>query len=231
MKKLAALSVLAALVSTSAYAKTEGNYVDISVLRSSMKLKENDSFNKDTDSSFGFGTSYKYAVNFNNFFIAPGVFFDRLGSESKQSSAIAGTEDVPVSSSSTGEISLNNRYGVKLDVGYDVNEQFAFYGTGGLSYVSYKVKNSAGQADLTADPVVASSVSASKSGRDSSPFIGAGFVYKINKDFALMTEYTMQNLSLKTGSASVGGDLPLALSSSNAKVKLNILRVGVAYHF
>ena len=78
------LSKASVLASASASAKTEGNFADFSVLRSSIELKENEAFSKKSDSSFGFGFAYKHAISFNDFFVAPGVFFDHLGNETKE---------------------------------------------------------------------------------------------------------------------------------------------------
>ncbi len=229
MKKLVTLSVLAVLASASASAKTEGNFVDFSVLRSSIKLKDTEEFNKKSDSSFGFGFAYKHAISFNDFFVAPGVFFDHLGNETKESGTDGGIGFV---SSFSNKGSINNRYGAKLDLGYDLNDQFSVYGTGGLSYLSYNIRSSLSWDDTTT-PANPDTTSFSKKGRKSSPFVGAGFLYKINKDLALMAEYTMQNVNIKTpGSSSTNGvEFNPSISASTAKIKLNILKVGLSYHF
>ena len=48
-----------------------------------------------------------------------------------------------------------------------------------------------------------------------------------------MAEYTMQNVNIKTpGSSSTNGvEFNPSISASTAKIKLNILKVGLSYHF
>lgn len=110
-------AVLAAL-STNAFAKTEGNYagVNLSYTRAKPEGLKN-------DSAIGYGLDYKYAVNMNNVFLAPGVFVERLNNSTK----VAGTKN-----------DLSYRFGAKLDLGYDVCKDLAVYVTGGIAGVKYK---------------------------------------------------------------------------------------------
>jgi len=223
MKKIVIISsILAVIATSSAYAKTEGNYADLSVIRSSQKLKNTDG--KDNDSAVGFGASYKYAVNMNGFFVSPGLFYDRVGTEIKNSSSVDGQDG-------SSELNVDNRYGVKLDAGYDISDNFSAYLTGGVSYVSYVNK-----VGTTFDDGEVSDSSSSKNSKNVlSPFYGAGLTYKISKDVALFAEYTMQNFDVKNKAAASTGDFAgtgfADIDAGKTKSKLNIARVGVAYHF
>ena len=118
MKKLIAISsVLAILAGSSAYAKTEGNYIGVSLL----DLKSSQQYNgRVNDTTIGYGVDYKYAFNFgNNIFLAPGVFYERIGT-----SAI---------NSANADLKIRSRYGAKLDLGYDISKQFAVYFTNGIA--------------------------------------------------------------------------------------------------
>jgi hypothetical protein len=91
MKKLLIISsLIASLTAASANAKTEGSYLGIDLLKTNTQVKGTGIgedygvgwFNtKAKDSSIGFGLNYKYAINMNNFFIAPGLFYESIGTE------------------------------------------------------------------------------------------------------------------------------------------------------
>lgn len=125
MKKYIALAALSAtLLSLPANAKTQGHYVGIDWINSKTKntytVDGDSSPSKYNDkSSYGIGLNYKYAFNFNDFFVAPGVFFDKLG---------FGYDSVE----------LQYRLGAKLDLGYDINDKFAVYFTNGFANTNYK---------------------------------------------------------------------------------------------
>lgn len=74
------------------------------------------------NSAIGFGWNYKYVFNINNFFIAPGVFAEKIG-----------TEATEVDGFYFYKVSIYYRYGLKADIVYDINDSFAVYVSGGLS--------------------------------------------------------------------------------------------------
>lgn len=127
-KKLLIISSLVALISTSsAFAKTDGNYAGVDLLATRIKNQDNDS-NRKSELDYGVGFNYKYAFNFNNFFIAPGVFYNLNDAEIKSGDYVS---------------KLKNSYGVKTDVGYDITDKFA-----GFVGIGYQV-NRFGSKDLT----------------------------------------------------------------------------------
>lgn len=201
MKKLILITSLAAIFTTSsALAKTEGNYFGVDLLRSSANQQyQHDgkvvtNYKKFDDSSYGIGTSYKYAFNFNKIFIAPGAFYEKLGIKSADQDK--------------DTVSLNDRYGAKLDIGYDVTEKFAAYFTNGLSKTSYKVDwKSIGQ---------------KKSGSKADYFYGVGLGYKVSDNLVANLEYNRQSTVLDT--PNLGG-------INQVKADLNVLKVGLAYNF
>lgn len=112
-KLLAVASVVTAIASSSAFAKTEGNYVGVDLLGTRAKtIDVVDGTGRKNNIDAGIGVNYKYAVNFDNFFIAPGVFYNYNNAEAKK-----------------GDVKsrLDYSYGVKADVGYDLTNQFATF--------------------------------------------------------------------------------------------------------
>ena len=179
---------------------TQGNYVGIDVSRVSMSNKyqisgENISnYSSFRDSGTGFGISYKHAFNRDKVFIAPGIFFDKLDLEARDHD-----NDI---------VSSDYRYGIKLEIGYDVNDKFAAYMTNGFSNVDYKVDWQ--------------SIGKVKSGSKLSHFIGLGSIYKISNDVSLNIEYNLQSIVL---------DTPDESSINQVKLNLSALKFGVSYHF
>jgi opacity protein-like surface antigen len=172
MKKiLSVAAIIAVFANSSAFAKTKGNYVGVSLLNSSARYYSVDSEGKtpiSKDSSLGFGLDYKHAFNFgNNVFVAPGVFFDKLGLNSKEEG---------------GDLKVNKRYGAKLDIGYDVTHNTAVYFTNGLSYTNYRFATAGDQS---------TSASKNKLGY----FFGAGFAHHLTKDVTLNVEYNLQKVN------------------------------------
>ena len=177
MKKFIVIAAVAAsLATSSAFAKTEGNYVGIDFLKTSSTNRyqvhgsKSSSYGAFDNTSDGVGLNYKHAMNFDQIFVAPGVFFDRLGAESKDQSGRT--------------VTTNSRYGAKLDLGYDLTETFSAYFTNGLANVNYSTNT------------------ASAGGRGSSSkigyFYGAGLINKISKDLSLVVEYNTQTLNIPT---------------------------------
>ena len=95
-KTLSLITIASSLLASQAYAKTEGNYLGIDVLRSAAKVKSTSTLASDQvgdaspyyahnkkDSSYGVGLNYKYAFNFNSFFIAPGASYNMLNNDVK----------------------------------------------------------------------------------------------------------------------------------------------------
>lgn len=173
MKKLfITATIVASLFSSIASAKTEGNYVGVDVLRSSSSAGTSkwtdgsdnfisDSKIKDSD-QISLGVNYKYAVNFNNFFVAPVVFFDYTNISAKD---FVGDD-----------WKLTARAGARLDLGYDVTDKIAVFVNAGLANNYYDV-------DWKSE-------GARKKDSDLSATFGAGVKYSIldNMDVGLTYE-------------------------------------------
>ena len=175
-----ASSILAMLATSSAYAKTEGDYLGVSLLQSRAKSRYNGS---SSDTSIGYGIDYKHAFHFDNeVFLAPGIFYDRIGT-------------------SSNSISVRERVGVKLDLGYDFTHQFALYFTNGVASNRAKVNSHSDMSDL-------------------SYFYGIGALFHATRNVTLNVEYNNQHF-----------DANGPASSHDASTRLQVMKVGIAYHF
>lgn len=211
MKKLLILSsVVASLTATSALAKTEGRYAGIDLIRGNVSFAEqytNDSnvtpvqTSPSTDGSgVGVGLSYGYAKNFDGLFVAPGIFVEQNNTES---------------SAAVQRLSVENRYGVKADIGYDIASNIAPYFTVGYSRLAYKSRN---QAANTTN-------SAIKNGVTGGWFYGVGLKLDVNEKWAFKVEYQTQDFRAKTrtdGTANYSGVF---------KSNYNEIKLGAAYKF
>jgi opacity protein-like surface antigen len=104
---------------------------------------------------------------------------------------------------------LNNRFNVRADIGYDVNDHLAVYGLAGYSAIGYEVYN-----------FNAGSFSQKKNSFEMAPLFGAGFKTAISKNVDLTFEYTTQRANLHTST-----------SLEKTKTKLNTYGIGLAYNF
>ncbi len=186
-----------------ALAKTQGSYAGVDLLRTKAEHKYkqsgliNFSSSKFDDSAFGYGVNYKYALNFNGLFLAPVVFYENLNTESKDSD--------------NDSVSLKNRYGAKLELGYDFSDEFALYVSGGVAKVSYEVDWS--------------SVNRKKTGNDTAAIIGVGILFYPAKNLALNLDYNIQKLTL--GAPTSGG----GLIRTEVDTDVSVIKFGVSYHF
>jgi opacity protein-like surface antigen len=226
-KTFSILAIASALaLSSQANAKTEGNYLGLDVIRSSAKVKSSSSLASDNagngaayyshnkkDSSYGVGVNYKYAFNFNNFFIAPGVSYDLLNNDVK--AGFAGRAGDPYSQS----MKLKSRLTLQANLGYDITDQFAAYIPVGISSFGYELN--------TNDNDGAGTVRRTKkTGSESAGFIGLGFSYEPVKNWVVNLEYNrFQSIKVSSATAtSAGGRI-------NTKTDIDMAKLGLAYRF
>ncbi len=133
-KLLSVVSVAAVLSSSAVFAKTQGNYVGVDFLATTYKLPDTTSgiSQKEDETSAGVGFNYKYAFNFNGFFVAPGIFYNANNARYDQP---------------TWSEKLDNSYGIKADLGYDLTDKFSPFVTFGyqenrIEYIDSNPANS-----------------------------------------------------------------------------------------
>ncbi len=189
-----------AFASASVMAKTQGNNVNVNLTynKSSHRYSSGNTISRNypefDNSKIGFGAAYKYSFNFNDIFISPGAFFDQIDTKAKDKDG--------------DTVKINNRYGLRLDVGYDISDDLALYGFGGLANVKYKVDWA--------------SVGSKKSDRETSPLFGAGLIFYPSKDIALNIEYSHQSVDLNT---------PDNVGLNKTKTDISSIKIGFGYNF
>lgn len=213
----------ATLPLTESLARTSGNYVSIdlhkALVGNSRMTNGADSDYHDEDSNTGLGVAYKYAVNLgdytdlkysNRLFVAPGIFFERIGT-----SASAGPT---LPSGDSQRFNMQNRYGVKMDLGYDLNEYISPYLTGGLSYSGY---SSSDPNATNSTPAIAQIFRGSKPGW----FYGIGLTTKLCNNFSLAFEYNTQSLTVKNLRYYNG------VSNEKTRARIDLYKVALIYNF
>jgi outer membrane autotransporter protein len=117
MKKIKLLSIALtfSLLSSTSFAKTEGAFVGLNLINSETKIRTTgDDSQIHRNDSYSYGLEAGYAFNFNNFFIAPNVFFNDNNLKSDHSFG----ED-------RNSQNFKHSYGVKVNLGYDVTDKFS----------------------------------------------------------------------------------------------------------
>ena len=220
MKKLFAVSVvISSFISSSALAKTEGSYAGLDVIDSRVKFHEEytsdivtpgESSTFQDNSNYGGGVNYKYAVNVNGFYFAPGVFFEVNNAELQGSQAL--------SAQVFQKLKIKNRYGAKVDFGADITDGISAYLTGGYVGIRYRTGNFSSNASPEA-------TYAYKNGVSGAWIYGGGLKFDITKTVSLNTEYTIQNFTAKTSTITAANFV------GEYKTRMDVIKVGLSYNF
>jgi opacity protein-like surface antigen len=228
MKKLFLItSLLVSFVATSAFAKTEGLYVGLDVINTDVRYYEvynqNDVINgrerSYSNNSIGIGANFKYAVNFNNAFIALGGIFER--NDTKASNRRAPTLNAAFQFPQS--IHIKDRYGIKGDFGYDVTNNIAPYFTFGYAMVDYVAKNFT----ITQYPPLPLETETRILNRATgSLFYGAGVKFDFSKNISLSLEYTTQNIRAKTQVPYNSGKY-----TGHYRTRIDVAKLGISYKF
>lgn len=127
MKKLLiTASIFTTLLSSNALAKTAGDYIGLSLITTELEAEADLNGileDKGKAMKMSGGISYKYALNFGGFFVAPEVFYDQNGTESKAT----------FNDGSYVKDKIKYSYGVKVNAGYDITDNIAAYAIVGHS--------------------------------------------------------------------------------------------------
>ena len=231
MKKIfLATALIFSILSSSAFAKTEGFYLGADFIGTKSTYISSTYYVGDEETSikkipsnkhtsYGFGFNSKYAFNFNNFFIAPGVFLEQnsVGGSKNNSS---GSYDDSSGSYLFNILQVRNRYGVKMDFGYDIG-RVAPYLTIGYSEINYKTRALGRDSNLDL-------VTADRKGRASNIFYGAGIKYSATRNVDLSVEYNYQKFTAGTKVPDQSTDY---ISRINFISRLDIVKVGLSYKF
>lgn len=199
MKKLLITTAIVSLFSaTSSFAKTEGHYVGLDIIQTEIEdgeLATNPNVKvplSDSD-SVSLGVNYGYAFNFSKIFLVPELFYDYSNVEAK---------DI-----SNYPINLNQRYGAKLNLGYDITEKFAIFGNVGIAVNDFEYDfSSVSGYGVESDKVT-------------SALFGLGLKYNVANNVSLKVSYEVSSLDPRTP------------SSNDIDYDFSVIRVGAAYNF
>ncbi len=202
-KKLIFFTALSIAFSSSAFAKTEGNYVGLNLINTSTSYQFDSG--RVRNDNYSFGVDYKYAFNFGKLFVAPGLFYDHN----------ALSESVSIYSAND-RFALNTKfsYGVKVNVGYDVTDKFAPFFVLGHSQTRLDASN------------YGPNLSFVKESYTNEGFVyGLGFKYSVSNDVDVNAAYELTQYYFTSNlDAVVDGTDKL---NSDYKVA----RLGVSYKF
>lgn len=214
-KTFCTLAILASLATTNAYAKTEGHYATLNIIETELKagnlaysrngetadLANTTGYKIRDEKQISFGLNYKYAFNFDGLYVAPGVFYDH--------------SDIQTVDAENDLWELNHRYGLRLDIGYDITDKFSAYLFGALAVNEYGI-------DTTNGSNIGSTTDTDL---DTSGAYGLGVKYSvannidINLEYEQLGSYEAEIIYANTGNRDV------------QDFEVNVARIGIAYKF
>lgn len=227
MKKIIfTASCVATLVSSTAMAKTEGNYLGFDIVRSQSQVINNSDLASDQEnysqyyqqkkvkSFYGAGISYRYAFNFNKFFIAPGISYSYLNN--KEKAGYAGDSEADPYSQS---MKLKSQVTFQTNFGYDVGDKLAVYIPAGISSFNYTLQSGDSRGGAT-------SVDTQKTGNKTALFLGFGTAVQVAENWLMNLEYDRyQTMRVNLASATVDG------GQISTKTNVSLVKIGLAYKF
>lgn len=218
MKKLTLAILIIFAFSSKAFALTSGSYFSVDGVFSYGLFHERYTSNYNpggtsNDSPIfrgkdaGFGFSLKHAVNFGGPYIAPTIFYERLNNK------VNGDLENNV------VLELKNRFGGKVDLGYDLTDFFSVYALGGYAGVHYTATNYS---------YLGGSQIYNRRNTDivESFFYGGGFNINVNRDFSVFAEYHNQQFD---ANFRIPNEYKKRTGTYNARV--HVAKLGLAYHF
>lgn len=247
--KVFAISLFFLICSNSkASAKTAGNYLGVDLVTSKIAVQNIQYFIDQTKvhrhtnptSVRSYGISYNYAFNYKNFFIAPGLIFENnrvLNHLNRQSN-----NDHLINNFGTSYAYLKKRYGIKFDLGYDMDDNIAVFLTFGQALNYYKNYSSNiplfkydGKAYLmNTNPVFDQNPFSFSVGKKYSLFYGGGFKIRVKNNWFFNGEYNYSkfsainhNLILKP----LYDDKITYPFEGKFKTTLSVFKAGLSYNF
>ncbi len=164
--------------------------------------------NKTDKKAINFGLDAGYKYSYDNVFLAPEIFFDYLNNNAEDPYA----NDSDRSLYKQDVLTLNYRYGAKLNVGYVFAQKYNVFVNFGLANTDYQIdwnSNSTGSTRFH-----------SYNGAKLSALYGVGFAYDLTKNLSLKATYDQQSYNIRYG-----------LNGWRSKARLDVLKVGFDYHF
>jgi opacity protein-like surface antigen len=236
-------------------ARTVGNYIGLDLIKTNLSfsteetkyyMNKNNEYVKsaqtDPNSKYSFGLKYNYALNYRGFFIAPGLIYEenKVKNHFNKSSEDAGAT---LSYFGKSYSKITKRYGIKIDIGADINEDFSVYGTIGSAVNHYQSYGGLYR-QYNTEPIepytpyylesLKNSWKANK-GKKIAPFFGGGFRIKIHKNWLLNGEYNYTRFTIDTKAQDFLIDDPANRSNEAINKYYNnnisIFKLGINFNF
>lgn len=147
--------------------------------------------------SFGFGVNAGFKVGIDYAFIAPEIFYDQLNNSAKDFFPIKNPDST---------IYVSNRFGMKMNFGYNVYDRFDIFVMAGVADVKYNVNFRTDQS--------------SRGVYKMSPIYGVGLSYDMNDNLALKFTYDRQKFNAQ-----------YFYEGLQDKITLDVFKVGLAVNF
>ncbi len=218
MKKILAVILIYLLGISLANAK-DGFYVGADLIYSHAKHKikgtDNDfltyydypAVGKIDKEAVGFGLNSGYKFNFDQLVLAPEIYFDQLNNKSH-------TYSYPLrltlgSVYKSDSMTMNYRYGARLNLGYKFNQKFTGFINYGFSVVDYDV--------IWKSQEIYQEHYGST---DKSPIYGASLLYGFNDNWSMKLAYDYQTVTMR-----------YVYKGYRSKAHLDVVKLGAVYNF
>lgn len=224
---------------------TQGHYVGASY--NYVETSFHDNFTDNTgfilqkpsskDNGYSLGLSYKYAFNFNKFYVAPGFLWEKYWNRVQGDNK--GHEELFYNRyRDMKQLDLRYRYGITSDFGYDFNKLFSSYVTVGYVANGFKVKD--GLLALNEYENIIYEDSSIKR-LDANLLFGAGFNFRLTDQLSLNLEANTQKFKVRTSlpttipdptsSEDVSFDVTYYDSRNRFSGRINVFKIGLMYNF
>lgn len=208
------------LIVNSAYSRTVGSYAGVSAIFSEGTFNERYNSDKvgvghnipfdDTErfnrEKGGFGLNYSYAFNQNGLFVMPEIFYERNN--------LVIAKNPPLRQR---QLEISNRFGLKLNIGYDLTRNFSPFISAGYSGIDYTSTNYRDDNQ---------SISSQNQFLKGAPLFGAGIMMNVNSYFALSLEGNYQEFKARTYAPERNNN-----HHGNYLTRLTVIKLNLNYRF
>lgn len=204
-----------AFAAESFYGMTGSTYVGVDLISSRVQHRYTAARNifgtpeapKVENGSLGYGVNVGYKINKDKFFIAPEAFYEAINNSAA---------DFYYSSATKGDkTKVESRYGIKLNVGYDVTNKFGIFANYGIASDAYNQHFG--------------SVNRHYNSRKTGYVYGGGLSYRINGNLSVRLSYDIQQLKTNYD---IAGDSSGGISSDQKdSIKIKATKIGLVYNF
>ena len=213
MKKIILLSLLISGMTSVANAKT-GPYLGLDINRSKAthSYSHVSGNNSNSDSNVGYSVSAGYNFDFDKFFLAPEIFYDKINTSNKSYLCPDGGAHY-----CKDKMEIDSRYGAKINLGYEVAPKTRIFINGGYTNVKMDQRYLNGYTAITTGRVLV------RSNEGGVFTYGFGASYSLDNNWAIRTSYEISELKVVHQDYLVPQPLD--------RIKLQIFKLGVVYSF